>query len=101
MAKVTEEQVLEALKNVIDPEVGLDIVNLGLIYDVRVSDDDIVHTKMTMTIPGCPLQNQILFAAEQVILGIPGVKDAIVELVWEPPWNPNMMSDEAKKRLGY
>ncbi len=101
MAKVTEEQILEALKQVIDPEIGLDVVNLGLVYDVQIDDDNVVKVKMTMTVPGCPLQNQILMTAEQAILAIPEVKDVIVELVWEPPWNPNMMSDEAKKRLGY
>ena len=101
MANVTEEQVLEVLKQVIDPEVGLDVVNLGLVYDIQITDDNLVKVKMTMTVPGCPLQNQIVYTAEQAIRGIPGVKDAIVELVWEPPWNPNMMSEEAKKRLGY
>ncbi len=101
MEKITEEKVLEVLKGVIDPEIGMDVVNLGLVYDVQITDDNVVKVKMTMTVPGCPLQNQILMAAEQAILSIPGVKDAIVELVWEPPWNPNMMSEEAKKRLGY
>ena len=101
MAKITEEQVTEALKQVIDPELHMDVVSLGLIYGIEISEDNVVSVNMTMTVPGCPLQNQILYSAEQAILGIEGVKDAVVQLVWEPPWNPAMMNDEAKKRLGF
>ena len=101
MAKITEEQITDALRQVIDHELHLDIVSLGLVYSVEISDDDIVTAKMTMTVPGCPLQNQILYSAEQAILGVEGVKDTNVQLVWEPPWNPAMMTDEAKKQLGF
>ena len=101
MAKITEEQVTDALRQVIDPELHMDVVSLGLVYSIEVSYDNVVTVKMTMTVPGCPLQNQILYSAEQAILGIKGVKDAVVQLVWEPPWNPSMMTDEAKKILGF
>ena len=97
---VTQEQVMEALKKVVDPEIGIDIVNLGLIYDVRIEGDK-VFIKMTMTTPGCPLYATLTKNAEEVVKSLEGVSDAKVELVWDPPWRPDMMSDEAKEKLGY
>jgi len=99
-ARVTEEMVLEKLKEVIDPEIGIDVVNLGLIYDVKVNPDSTVYVKMTMTTPGCPLTMWILRAVEDKILEIPGVKDAEIELTFDPPWTPDRISPEYKKRLG-
>jgi len=96
---VTEEMVLEALKKVYDPEVGLNIVDLGLIYDVRINRGK-VGVKMTLTTPSCPLHESLVKGAERVVQGLPGVESARVELVWEPPWNPDMMSDEARRQLG-
>ncbi|MDK2870137.1 MAG: hypothetical protein PWP39_1372 [Pyrococcus sp.] len=98
--KVTEEMILEKLKEVIDPEIGMDAVNLGLIYELRVNPDKTVYIKMTMTTPGCPLTLWLLRAVEEKVLEIPGVKDVEVELTFDPPWTPDRMSEEAKKRLG-
>jgi len=98
--KITEEMVLEKLKEVIDPEIGIDVVNLGLIYEVKVRPDNTVYVKMTMTTPGCPLTMWILRAVEDKILEIPGVKDAEIELTFDPPWTPDRISPEYKKRLG-
>ena len=98
--KITEEMVLEKLKEVLDPEIGIDVVNLGLIYEVKVRPDNTVYVKMTMTTPGCPLTMWILRAVEDKILEIPGVKDAEIELTFDPPWTPDRISPEYKKRLG-
>ncbi|NJE49341.1 metal-sulfur cluster assembly factor [Thermococcus sp. 9N3] len=98
--KITEEMILEKLKEVIDPEIGIDVVNLGLIYEVKVNPDNTVYVKMTMTTPGCPLTMWILRAVEDKILEIPGVKDAEIELTFDPPWTPDRISPEYKKKLG-
>jgi len=98
--KITEEMVLEKLKEVIDPEIGIDVVNLGLIYEVKVRPDNTVYVKMTMTTPGCPLTMWILRAVEDKILEIPGVRDAEIELTFDPPWTPDRISPEYKKKLG-
>jgi len=97
--EVTEEAVREALKSVIDPELGLSVVDLGLIYRLEVKEDNIVEVDMTLTFPGCPLAARIVADVERTILSVPGVKDAIVNLVFDPPWTPAMLSDEAKKLL--
>ncbi|MCA6213391.1 MAG: hypothetical protein PWP49_1044 [Thermococcaceae archaeon] len=98
--KLTEEMILEKLKEVIDPEIGIDVVNLGLIYELKINPDNTVYVKMTMTTPGCPLTLWLLQAVEQKILEIPGVKDAEIELTFDPPWTPDRISEEVKKRLG-
>lgn len=95
---VTKEEILEQLKEVSDPEIGMDVVNLGLIYDVEINDDR-VYIKMTMTAPTCPVTPWILSEAQRVVENIEGVEAADVELVWDPPWNPSMMTDEAKEAL--
>ncbi len=96
---VDKEKVKQALSEVIDPEIGLDIVNLGLVYNIEVMEDK-VHVKMTLTVPGCPLGNFILSQAKEKIEEIEGVEEAEIELVWDPPWNINMVSEKAKKQLG-
>ncbi len=98
--ELTREKVLEALKRVVDPEIGIDIVNLGLVYDVKIEGGR-VHIKMTMTTPGCPLYATLMKSAEEAIKALEGVEEAKVELVWDPPWRPEMMSEEAKEKLGY
>ena len=98
--ELTEELILEKLKEVIDPEIGIDVVNLGLIYELKLNPDNTVYVKMTMTTPGCPLTMWILRAVEDKILEIPGVKDAEIELTFDPPWTPDRISPEYKKRLG-
>lgn len=97
---LTKEKILEALKKVYDWEVGANIVDLGLIYDINVSDDNVVHVKMTLTAIGCPLQAMFVQQVEAAVRAL-GAKDVSVELTFDPPWNPNMMSDELKRRFGY
>ncbi len=96
---VDKETVRKVLTEVIDPEIGINIVDLGLIYDIQVEGDK-VHVKMTLTVPGCPLGNFILAQAKEKVEGLEGVKEADIELVWDPPWNISMISEEAKRRLG-
>ncbi|SMD30601.1 metal-sulfur cluster assembly factor [Picrophilus oshimae] len=95
---VTKEEILEVLKGVSDPEIGMDVVNLGLVYDIKI-DGNRVYIKMTMTAPTCPVTPWILTQAQKEVENLPGVEAADIELVWDPPWNPSMMSDEAKEQL--
>ena len=100
LEQVTEEKVFEILSDIYDPEIPIDIVNLGLVYGVQV-EDGIVNVKMTLTSPGCPTAGQMVQEAQMLIEELPGVKEAIVEVVWDPPWDPSKMSEEAKRALGY
>ncbi len=97
---VTPEQVREALKEVFDPEIPVSIVDLGLVYDIKVDPEDVVHVTMTLTTPGCGMAQQIAFQAKDKAKSVPGVKDAKVTVVWEPPWDASKMSDDARKKLG-
>ena len=97
---VTTDQVRDALKECFDPEIPVNIVDLGLIYNIEVSAQDEVHVTMTLTTPGCGMAQQIAFSAKAKALSVPGVKDAKVTVVWEPRWDPSKMSEEAKKKLG-
>ena len=96
---ITEEQVYDVLRECYDPEIPTNIVDLGLVYGVEVIDDK-VEVKMTLTAQGCGMGAMIAGEAQRRIMEIPGVKDASVDLVWDPPWTPSMMSEEAKKQLG-
>lgn len=98
--KLSKEIILEKLKEVVDPEIGIDVVNLGLIYELDIRPDNTVYVKMTMTTPGCPLTMWLLKAVEEKVLEIPGVKDAEIELTFDPPWTPERISEEYKKKLG-
>ncbi|MBI5683612.1 MAG: DUF59 domain-containing protein [Verrucomicrobia bacterium] len=102
--KVFEQQVWDALKNCYDPEIPVNIVDLGLIYDMRTAPAPQggrrVDVKMTLTARGCGMGPVIAADARQKLLGLAGVEDATVEVVWDPPWNPSMISPEGKKRLG-
>lgn len=97
---ITQEQVLEALKDVHDPEIPVNIVDLGLIYGVEVTPEEKVNVTMTLTTPGCGMAYNIAMNTKQRVLQIPGVKDASVTVVWEPPWDQSRMSPAAKKKLG-
>ena len=97
---ITPEQVTEALKDCYDPEIPVNIVDLGLIYGVEVTPEEKVKVTMTLTTPGCGMAHSIALQAKQRVLQIPGVKDASVAVVWEPAWNPSRMSEAAKKKLG-
>lgn len=96
---VTKEQVYEALQECYDPEIPVNIVDLGLVYDVEVIEDK-VAVKMTLTAPGCGMGTMIAADATEKIKALEGVEDATVDLVWDPPWNPGMISEEAKQKLG-
>ena len=97
----SEEDVREGLKNVYDPEIGINIVDLGLIYDVDVDKDkgDVLVT-MTLTSLGCPLGPVIVQEVTGALKDLPGISDVDVKLVWSPPWSPDLMSEEAKDELG-
>ena len=100
---VQEEQVWEQLRTVYDPEIPVNIVELGLVYDLEITPKekgDFVHIKMTLTAPGCGMGPAIAQDAEQKIRSIRGVIDVFVEIVWEPLWDRDMMTDEAKLQLG-
>lgn len=89
-----------ALREVIDPELGLDVVSLGLVYGAEV-EGPAVRVRLTMTTPACPLGEQIVADAEARLGEVPGISDVQVSLVWEPPWSPDRMSAEAKEALGW
>ncbi len=90
---------VEKLKTVFDPEIPVDIYELGLIYKVDVSDTKDVAVDMTLTAPGCPVAGEMPGWVEDAILTVPGIKSCTVNLVFEPPWDPSKMSDEAKLQL--
>ncbi len=92
--------VLAALTGVIDPELGIDVVNLGLVYEVEV-EAALARVRMTLTTPGCPLHASIEAQVRSCVLAVPGIEAADVGLVWDPPWTPMSMSDEAKRQLGF
>jgi len=96
---VTMEDVMKALKECYDPEIPVNVWDLGLIYDVAV-DGDKVHVKMTLTAPGCPMHSFISQEVKQKLQTVSGVKEATVEVVWDPPWSPDKMSPEARAQLG-
>ncbi len=96
----TAEEAREALKQIVDPEVGLNIVDLGLVYDIEVEDGR-VTVKMTLTSPGCPVGPQILNGAKMVLEDLEGVEEVTVQLVWEPFWTPEMINPEARAALGF
>lgn len=100
MSEITEETVREALKDVIDPELGYNVVDLGLVYGVTITGSK-VDIVMTMTTPGCPATNYIQEGAHERLLAIDGVDDAAVDVVWSPAWEPAMMSDDAKQYFGF
>ena len=96
----TKEEVYEVLRMCYDPEIPVNIVDLGLIYDVEI-EGSTVNVKMTLTAPGCGMGGMIAGQARQKILdNVDGVEEANVDLVWDPPWDPSRISDEAKEKLG-
>jgi metal-sulfur cluster biosynthetic enzyme len=96
----TKEEVVEALRQVEDPELGMDIVELGLMYDVDVQGSN-VHVTYTLTSMGCPVGPMIEEQIQQVTAEVPGVESVEAELTWSPPWSPEKMSDDAKFILGF
>jgi metal-sulfur cluster biosynthetic enzyme len=97
---ITPDQIYAALRDCYDPEIPVNVVDLGLIYDVKIIDDW-VGIKMTLTTPGCGMSGMIAQNVRNRVLALPGVKEADVRIVWDPAWTPERMSDEARRRLGW
>ena len=95
-----KDRVIEALKSVYDPEIPVDIYELGLIYDIAISEDGDAVITMTLTTPHCPVAESLPNEVELRVLSVPGIRDAEVKVVWDPPWDPSQMSDEARLELG-
>jgi FeS assembly SUF system protein len=99
--KALEDKVVDAIKECYDPEIPVNIWELGLIYEVNVGDDPVVNIKMTLTAPGCPAARSLPIEVHERVAQIPEISDVKVEVVWDPPWTPEMMSQEAKLELGF
>jgi len=97
----TEEAVREALKHVVDPELGVNIVDLGLVYRVEISEEGAISIEYTLTTMGCPIGPLIEHQIQSFLENVPGVTSVEAEMVLRPPWTPEMMSEEAKAALGY
>jgi FeS assembly SUF system protein len=95
-----QERVLEALKTVRDPEIPVNLVDLGLIYELIVRKDGKVYVEMTLTTPACPVAGALPGQVQQAVAGVTGVNDVRVKLVWTPPWSQDRMSEEARLELG-
>lgn len=96
----TPDDVREGLKNVYDPEIGINIVDLGLVYDTDVAENGNVLVTMTLTSLGCPLGPVIVQEVQGALRELPGIGEVDVKLVWSPPWSPELMSEDAKDELG-
>ena len=97
----TRERVIETLRTVYDPEIPVDIYELGLIYEVVMREPDRVYVKMTLTTPMCPVAETLPPEVEEKVRSVEGVSDVELELVWDPPWHPDMMSEAAKLQLNF
>ena len=98
-APLDEQIVLDAMRQVIDPEIGCNVVDLGLIYGIAITGTK-VTVQMTLTTPGCPMGESIAQGAQWALLGIAGVEDAVVEIVWDPTWQPSMMTEIGRAAVG-
>jgi FeS assembly SUF system protein len=96
-----EEKVVDVLRTVYDPEIPVNIYELGLVYGIDVDPTGVVAIRMTLTSPGCPVAGSLPPEVEAKVKAIPGVASCRVDLVWDPPWNPNQMSEAAKLQLGF
>ena len=97
---ITQDEVMDVLKQCYDPEIPINIVDLGLIYGVSI-EGKTVNVDMTLTAPGCPMHSLIARDVKQKVESLPEVEEAVVKVVWDPPWSPDRMSEEAKKKLGF
>jgi FeS assembly SUF system protein len=97
---VIEAEVIEAMRNVFDPEIPVNIYELGLIYEIKVSQTGAVAIRMTLTAPSCPAAQSLPGEVQTRVKEIPGVTDVSVDVVWEPPWDPSRMTEAARLQLG-
>jgi metal-sulfur cluster biosynthetic enzyme len=97
--QLDEPLILETLRQVVDPEIDCNIVDLGLIYGIRI-DGRKVNVQMTLTTQGCPMHESIAWGVKNALLNLEAVEEAEVEIVWDPPWNPSMMTDYGRARVG-
>ena len=100
MSETTKQRIIEALQTIYDPEIPVNIYEIGLIYEVTVNDDGHAHILMTLTSPTCPVAESLPPEVEQRVAAVDGVTSASAEITWDPPWDPDMMSDAAKLELG-
>ena len=98
-AKPTEDMLIAAVANVYDPEIPVNIYELGLIYTIDIQDDGRVKVEMTLTAPACPSAQELPLQVQEAIMSVPGVTDCEVETVWDPPWDPSRMTEEARLQL--
>ena len=94
------DQAIDIIKTIYDPEIPINIYELGLVYDVQVNEEDAVHVIMTLTAPNCPVADSLPQEVEDKLKGLPGITDASVEITWDPPWEMSKMTEEAKLQLG-
>jgi FeS assembly SUF system protein len=99
-AENVRQCVIEALRDIYDPEIPVNIYDLGLVYELAVDDNGAVMINMTLTAPGCPVAQTFPGTVEQAVRSVPGVNDVRVDLVWDPPWSRDMMSEAARLELG-
>ena len=99
--QILEQKVVETLKTIYDPEIPVNIYELGLVYKIRIEEPDQIYIKMTLTSPQCPVAESLPIEVESKLNDMEGVSRAFVEIVWEPSWNPEMMSEAAKLELGF
>ena len=94
-----KEKIIEEIKKIYDPELPVNIYDLGLIYDIQIKDENFVMIKMTLTTPNCPVAESLPKEVKDGVMQIEGIKDVDLELVWDPPWNKDMMSEAAKLEM--
>ncbi len=97
---LTPEKIYSALKNCHDPEIPVNIVDLGLVYDVQIQENGRVYIRMTLTTPGCSMGSSISRDAKLKVSGLEGVTEVIVDIIWDPPWSQHMISEAGRKKLG-
>ncbi len=95
-----EEKIVEIIKTCYDPEIPVDIYELGLIYDILIDENKFAHIKMTLTSPACPVAGTLPGEVEEKVNSVEGISGAKVSIVWDPPWTPDMMTEEARLELG-
>jgi len=99
--ETTRSLIYDALRNVYDPELGVNVIDLGLVYDVELSEEGYVRVTMTLTTPGCPMHESLSEGVGAALADIPGITGGEVRLVWEPRWEPSRMTEEGRRLLGF